>query len=201
MRVLILGAMIAGATIGSAAAQGRPYGPIFISPMGEPFRGDAPEDQWFDGADTDHDGALTIEEMRADAARFFATLDVRKDGEIDPDDIQRYENEVAPEIRAPNPPMRQGWRAGDSRVGPSGGEGGPKQVAKKPRGDSDRKGAGRFSYFEYPQPIIVADRNFNRGVDAREFAAAAEARFDMLDANRDGKIEKSELPELPQRPR
>ncbi|WBY07391.1 hypothetical protein PIB19_18840 [Sphingomonas sp. 7/4-4] len=37
--------------------------------------------------------------MIADAARFFALLDVRKDGEIDPDDVERYETVLAPEIR------------------------------------------------------------------------------------------------------
>jgi hypothetical protein len=64
---------------------------LFASPMGEPFRGPDGEARWFAGTDTDGDGRLTVAEMVADAARFFALLDVARDGEIDPDDIERYE--------------------------------------------------------------------------------------------------------------
>ncbi|WP_066798697.1 hypothetical protein [Sphingomonas soli] len=193
MRGLILGTMILGVAAGQAVAQEAPRGPLFISPMGEPFRGPAPHDQWFDGADANHDGVLSMEEMIADAERFFATLDVRKDGEIDPQDVERYETEVVPEIRMRPPRERQGYRVGDSMVGPRGGEGGPKQVSTRKR-EEPKKGAARFSYLDYPQPITVADRNFNRGVDIREFVRAAEARFALLDKNGDGKIPKSELP-------
>lgn len=196
MRALVLGGMIAGAMAGSAAAQDRPQ--LFISPMGEPFRGASPENQWFDGADTNHDGVLSFEEMTADAARFFALLDVRKDGEIDPQDMERYESEIVPDIwgsAAPREP--EGYRVGDSPIGPRDGEGGPTQVSKRPKA-AVKQGAARFGYFDFPQPIMMADRNFNRGVDAREFAKAAEARFDLLDKNGDGRVEKRELPELPE---
>ena len=50
----------------------RPRGRLFISPMGEPFRGPDPVRQWFDGADANKDGALTADEFVADAMRFFA---------------------------------------------------------------------------------------------------------------------------------
>src|SRR3954447_9893658 len=77
-------------------------GRLFISPMGEPFRPNGRDDDaladWFAQADKNHDGRLTLEEMQADADRFFATLDVAHDGEIDPDDISRYESTVAPEV-------------------------------------------------------------------------------------------------------
>ncbi|AYJ86818.1 EF-hand domain-containing protein [Sphingomonas paeninsulae] len=77
---------------------------LFISPAGEPFRA-APGDPypvaaWFAQADTNHDGHLTIDEMRNDAARFFATLDVDHDGEIDPDEVTRYETQIVPEIQS-----------------------------------------------------------------------------------------------------
>ena len=70
--------------------------------MGEPFRPTSRDTSglalWFAQADGNHDGRLTLEEMQADAGRFFALLDVGHDGEIDPDDIVRYETVVAPEI-------------------------------------------------------------------------------------------------------
>ena len=45
-------------------------------------------------------GSCTLEEMQKDAERFFATLDLNHDGEIDPDEITHYENVVAPEVRS-----------------------------------------------------------------------------------------------------
>lgn len=203
MRALILSAAILCGTIGTAAAQDKASrGRLFVSPMGEPFRGapdgKPPQDQWFDGADANHDGALTVEEMTADGARFFATLDVRRDGEIDPDDIQRYETELLPETSGGGEAevRPRGYMKGDgSGIRYDNGAGSPRIDAPRAR-DSRRKGAARFGYLDYPQPITVADRNFNRGVDPREFAKAAETRFDMLDSNGDGKIEKGELPKL-----
>lgn len=233
MRAWILGAAIIGGMVGSAAAQDAPppgppgehgfkgpeRGRLFISPMGEPFRGapggPPPQDQWFDGADTNHDGVLTVAEMTADGARFFAALDMRH-GEIDPDDIERYESQLAPEIRVggggtgAGPPRGAGGPGrGGGRGRPPGGGGGmgggrggmdhgdaPAGI----RSMAGKQGAGRFGYLDYPEPITVADRNFNRGVDPAEFAHAAGTRFAMLDANGDGRLEKGELPKPSQGP-
>lgn len=202
MRALILGVMFAGAAIGSAAAQDKGVRErLFVSPMGEPFRspadGPAPQDVWFDAADTNRDGALSLEEMTADGARFFAILDVRKDGEIDPDDIERYETVLLPEVRGGDRDVskpRTYMKGDGSGVRDDNGAGSPRA---RNVNTFVRKGAARYGYLDYPQPVIVADRNFNRGVDVREWAKAAETRFDALDTNGDGKLLKSELPELP----
>jgi Ca2+-binding EF-hand superfamily protein len=70
--------------------------------MGEPFWPTTREDSglaaWVRAADSNHDGQLTLEEMKGDADRFFALLDVDGDGEIGPDEIARYETVVAPHI-------------------------------------------------------------------------------------------------------
>ncbi|MDB5678482.1 MAG: hypothetical protein JWM94_1484, partial [Sphingomonas bacterium] len=79
--------------------ESRARGKLFVSPMGEPFRGPDPVRAWFDGADTDRDNAISATEFVADAMRFFAVLDRSHDGEIDPDDINHYETVLAPEIR------------------------------------------------------------------------------------------------------
>jgi hypothetical protein len=194
----------------------RPRGRLFISPMGEPFRGPDPIGQWFDGADTNKDGALTLAEFTADADRFFLRLDRGHDGEIDPDDIDYYETVLAPEIRTGGeggmmgrrPDGGGGGRRGGGRrggggggrgggfgAGGGGGEGAPGQTGQ-PRYSDVKRGAARFSFFDYPEPITVADTNFNRGVDPREFRAAAADRFAMLDANHDGKLTRAELPRL-----
>ncbi len=157
---------------------------FFISPMGEPFRGPDAPNIWFDQADTNHDGVLTVGEMEADAARFFAKLDTNKDGELDPDEIENYETVVAPMIRV-------GSYAGNAPESTEGDGDGPKRAPTYVA-----QGAARFGYFDYPEPVVVADTNFDRGVDAREFRAAADKRFALLDKNGDGKLEKSELPKL-----
>ncbi len=59
-----------------------------------------------------------------------------------------------------------------------------------------KQGAARFSYFDFPEPVTIADTNFNRGVDPAEFDRAADARFAMLDKNGDGRIERKELPRI-----
>lgn len=195
----------------------RPRGRLFISPMGEPFRGADPIRQWFDGADTDKDGALSAEEFVADAMRFFAVLDRSKDNEIDPDDIAFYETVLAPEIRTGGEgagPMAGGrasgggGRRGGGGGGRRGGDGGPGGgagngmsfgnggAAKAPKYADTKRGAARFSFFDYPEPVVVADTNFNRGVDRTEFRVAALDRFAVLDKNHDGRITRGELPKL-----
>jgi Ca2+-binding EF-hand superfamily protein len=146
-------------------------GRAFISPMGEPFHGsETGEDGlvgWFHGADGNHDGKIAFEEFKQDGERFFATLDVNRDGEIDPDEIQRYETLIAPEIRI---------EMGFSDVS-----------------DDEARGGGRLGLLTIPEPVTSADQNFNRGISVPEFDSAARTRFGLLDVNRDGGLT---LPEL-----
>jgi Ca2+-binding EF-hand superfamily protein len=171
----------------AAAAKlgGHPH--LFISPMGEPFRGLEPQDMWFNQADTNHDGALSRAEFIADAMRFFKIVDRDHDGEIDPGDLDHYETVLVPEIRVGQSDYETRPDTGDSENDSTNRTAPPYPT---------RLGAGRFSYFEYPEPIAVCDKNFNRGVDAREFQQCANDRFDMLDTNHDGMIQRAELPVL-----
>jgi len=185
-----LAALLAcGTAVAAMAQEPRGNRRTFISPMGQPFRGDEaapdPERAWFDATDANKDGTITRAEFQADATRFFATLDRKHDGEIDPDDIDYYESSVAPEVRSGN--------GGPAIIASSpDSEGG----GKAPAYDAGKLGAARFSYFQFPEPVTAADRNFNRGVDAREFADAADKRFASLDTNHDGKLAWSELPHV-----
>jgi hypothetical protein len=174
----------------------------FIAPMGEPFRGEDPIGMWFAATDSDHDGALTLVEMDADAARFFATLDVNHDGEIDPTEMERYENEVAPETHQLSVTAGGGFGGGNRfRGGGRGGRhgGGMHGAGMKNGGpggrDSDGRGFGGrvTSLLGMPEPVAAADENFNRGVSLPEFRKAAAQRFLLLDANHDGKLSRDEL--------
>ena len=159
----------------------------FISPMGEPFRSRAADDdtlaRWFGGADANGDARLSQAELEADASRFFATLDEDGNLEILPDELIAYEWQVAPEIQ-----VNARWR--DPR-----GEG--KSIkGRDPRSSYDPRslhGAARYSLLNIPQPVASADTDFNRTVTKEEFRAAAALRFALLDKNGDRQLDLAEL--------
>jgi Ca2+-binding EF-hand superfamily protein len=161
---------------------------LFVSPVGEPFRASGPADDpvshWFGQADSDRNGALSRAEMEADAARFFATLDRNHDGEIDPDELSRYEREVAPEIQL-----------GGQMAPLSFGR---QEKRKKKDSDDGLQGAGRYAWLNIPEPGAAADADLNRGVSRDELVRAAGERFDRLDADHDGALTRAELPPLPE---
>jgi hypothetical protein len=167
---------------------------LFLSPMGEPFRGTReapPEAAWYDGTDANHDGKLSPAEMVKDAERFFKLLDMDASGEIDPREMERYELVLVPEVSGGGAAARVHDSQVDGEVLAGGLTGGARYRA--------RGGATSFSYLGMPQPVIAADTNFNRGVSAREFERAAEQRFQLLDLNGDRTIEREELPRPPRR--
>jgi hypothetical protein len=164
--------------------------------MGEPFRPKAdnsdPEQAWFAAADTNHDGKLTLAEMGADAARFFARLDINHDGELLPEEVAAYEENIAPEVRLYQP--RDDHDAKRDR--PSEGKrkkGGPAGVVNY----NGAIGAGRFAFFNIPNPVASADADINRAVDRAEFLAAAAERFRLLDPNQKKALTLADLPRTP----
>lgn len=190
--LLSMAATASQAAPAPAAAIPHRYNRVFISPMGEPFRPKGAQDDtledWFNQADLNHDGQLTVEEMEKDAERFFALLDVNHDGEIDPDEITRYETVVAPEIST----AHLGFAAlGDDGAG-GGREGGGHR--RHHRGWSDdgaddgHQGGARYGLLDLPEPVISADTDFNRGVSLSEFRQAATQRFVALDVDHQGKL-------------
>ena len=184
----------------------------FISPMGEPFRyrvrGEDTLSNWFQLADLNHDGMLTAYEMQGDADRFFAKLDTNRDRQIDPDEIVRYEWEVAPEIQV----MSKRRRGRDE----------PRLEASKPKDDTDLdtddftpalagdglerglQGAARYALLNIPQPVAAADADFNRLVSTAEFRHAAVVRFSLLDSQGRGSLTledlRAKLPRYPSPP-
>ena len=57
----------------------------------------------------------------------------------------------------------------------------------------DELTAGRFGLLQIPEPVASADSNFNRGVSADEFRAAANSRFQLLDTSHTGRLTLSQL--------
>jgi hypothetical protein len=182
---------------------------IFISPMGEPFRAPFgrpyPVEQWFTGADTDHDGLISQAEFRADAERFFKVLDANHDNVIDGFEVGDYETKVAPEIL---PHVADGLTAQDvlthdelqkgghrrRRAEDAGGDpaGNPKGALR-----DAMTGAALFGFLAEPEPVRGADADLDFHISHKEWMAAADRRFEKLDKNHDKKLERAELPLTP----
>ena len=198
--------VLAGTLVSTVAAQPGPVSSsseLFISPMGEPFRGASGAEQlraWYNIADADHNGSLSLTEMRADADRFYLSLNVNRDREIDPTELRAYEQAV-PEIRVGIGGLgitSGNARSRRNRLSPEYAQAGSMVLTPLER-DRVRRGAGLYGVLATPNPVASTDTNFNRGISAEEFARAARDRFVLLDANRDGLIRFEELPALPSR--
>jgi hypothetical protein len=175
---------------------GPPFAPVYIAPMGEPFRTNGTSDpmkHWFDKADRDHDGRLTPAELVADAQAFAETLDKDRDGVLDPQEVSDYENFVAPEIKLYQadqhffrPPPR---KSKDKRKA--------KDEARQRAAYQTALGAGRYASLNIPEPIASADLDIDRGVSRDEIAAVATQRFPLLDAAHRGYLTYDTLPKSP----
>jgi hypothetical protein len=178
---------------------------LFISPAGKPYRGKPgepyPSAVWFADADKDHDGRLTLEEFRADALAFFNQLDTDHNGIVDGFESADYEKSL-PEIL----PRVQGLRAGegmDANLGVAGRNRGARDEdvggggRRGGGGAGGRTGAGLFSFLDQPEPVTVADTDFDSHISIREELAATDRRFAILDTNMDGYLTLAELPKTP----
>lgn len=181
---------------------------VFISPAGEPFRGRAddpyPVAAWFARADSNHDGALSLEEFTADATAFFKRLDANGDGVVDGAELSAYEQKIAPEIL----PRVAGLTARDIPDLPAtgierqereaeAGERASRTAAEdaQPRGlFPATNGASFYSVTGEHEPVAAADTDFDGKVSLAEAAAAARRRFAMLDKDHDGRLTRAELP-------
>lgn len=197
---------------------GHPWAP-FISPMGEPYRARTPSDDtlsdWFQKADRNQDGFLTVDEFEADADRFFAKLDTDHDGEIGPDELSAYEYEIAPEIQvmsrtrpvAGHPAQTALDKNTDDDDGPDIDE--PVRHRDQRRTDEINvslgiagalQGAARYSLLNMPEPVAAADVDFNRSITLEEFRKAAIARFQILDSAHQNRLTLAQLEAMPHAP-
>ena len=190
---------------GPGPGGGRGHAPnLFISPAGKPYRAadrqPYPVAAWFAAADADHDGRLTREEFRADAAAFFRELDTNHDGVIDGFELQHYEREVAPEINPEIGSLQFGEGMDLSLGEPRGGEPRIGKGAKSGReqaGDQRPEGAGIFGLLNEPEPVAAADLNFDSHIGLQEFLTQADSRFTKLDKKNLGYLTLDALPKTP----
>lgn len=155
----------------------RPRAQLFISPSGQPFRAPPgqpyPSAAWFVVADRDRDGRLTRDEFRADAEAWYTTLDANGDGALDMPEATRWEEELVPEVS----------RSGGAGYG----------VRGRNELNTRTQGAGPYSLIAEPHPVRGADADFDYRVTPREWRAAADRRFAILDPDGDGAVLATDL--------
>ena len=213
---MMLALLIAGLQAAAPAADAPPPPPprpaqLFIAPSGEPFRAAAgeayPVALWFARADADHDGKLTRGEFRRDAMLFFPKLDASGDGVVDGKEIERYEQELVPEVRVgfggggfsyslPALPYDGQADPASRRSGQDDGSADAAPRVAKLLPELPR-GAGRYALINAPEPVVAADADLNRRITPQEFAAAADRRFTLLDPDGAGYLELATLPKTP----
>ncbi|WP_052071708.1 EF-hand domain-containing protein [Sphingopyxis sp. MWB1] len=143
-------------------------------------------------ADADGNGVITRAEADAAATQRFQRLDVNGDGKLDATDREarraemqkkRFERldankdgQVSQAEWDQHAAARDAKRAGSDKAG--AGE------RKGKRGHFGKRGGHRMA----AAMMMKADTNGDKAISLAEFRAAAMARFDQMDANKDGQV-------------
>ena len=182
----------------------------FISPCGKPFRAASgapyPVADWFRQADKNGDGRLDRAEFVADAAAFFAVLDLNGDGVLSHYEVAVYEQRIAPEILGVAPRVGAAERGGGrlwlvqfdrpSPIDPGGDQGPPAPHAPRDF-DESGQGAAPYSLLEEPEPIMAANSDLNGFIRKANFLKLADTHFTTLDRDEEGYLTLAKLPPTP----
>ena len=170
--------------------------PVLAAPGGDRNMGDA-----------NKDGVLTRAEAEAHAKAMFVKLDVNKDGKLDQADraarhaekraqmfdrldankdgsISKAEWDQADAARQAK---RAEWKAKRGERAGAPGNGAERHAMRGHHGGK-RGGHGGHSGHGGPGGWMKADANGDKAISQAEFVAGALARFDRMDANKDGKV-------------
>lgn len=143
--------------------------------------------EWAKAIDSNHDGFISPDELKADVARFHALVDTDKDGSINARELGDYR-------LARLAALRRGGGRGDRPDGPppDGPEG-----AGGPRGEHGGRGPGGVGMGmgggAGTDKVMEADRNLDFRVTLEELQALALERLRALDSDKDGRTSLAEI--------
>lgn len=150
-------------------------------------------------ADANKDGNITRAEATTAATQHFAKMDANKDGKIDQSDreamraqrqAQRFDKLDANDDGSVSKDEFSAPRDGGAMAGEAG-ERGPRDGMR----DGKRWGGKRGGHGGKGGMGMMrdADTNGDKAISAAEFQTASLARFDKMDANKDGTVTKAEM--------
>ncbi len=149
--------------------------------------------------DANGDGTLTRAEAAAHAEAQFARMDANRDGRVTSEDRaagqERRRTETFSRMDADNNGSitRAEWdRAGEAMAERRAGRGERSEAAGRQEGGPEARGRGGRRGQMGRTMMARADANSDGAIDRSEFVAAATARFDRLDADRDGSVSAAE---------
>lgn len=149
--------------------------------------------------DANGDGTLTRAEATAHAEAQFERMDANNDGRVTPEDRaagqERRRIETFARMDADNNGAitRAEWdRAGEAMAERRAGRGERREAAGRAEGSREARGRGGRRGQMGRTMMARADANSDGAIDRSEFVAAATARFDRLDADRDGSVSPAE---------
>jgi len=167
-------------------------------------------DMFFNKLDTNQDGKVTREELKADITTRFSAIDTNKDGKVTQDEASQYFTAKRDEMK-----QKFGERLKEADTNKDG-KWSKEELSKMPErrfGKLDANSDGfvtqqeleahhaeRVEKFQEKHGENFkaklwerADANGDGVVDQSEALKVADARFTKLDANNDGAVERSEL--------
>nr|WP_243853671.1 hypothetical protein [Sphingopyxis panaciterrae] len=148
--------------------------------------------------DADANGVLTRAEAQAHATQKFARMDANKDGKIDATDRAARHAEmqakrfVALDANKDGSVSKAEWDQHGADRAAKRADRKEKRVAAGEAGDGKRDGMrghhGKRGGHGMRGGWMKADANGDKAITQAEFETAALARFDRLDANKDGQV-------------
>ena len=146
------------------------------------------------GADADSNGVVTRAEKQTHASAMFTRLDFNKDGRIDASDRDaRREQRMTERFGALDTDKSGQISKSEFMARPARPEGAPDAKGDRRGGHGGKhRGWGGRGRGDGGMMGLGADTDKNGAISQAEFTAAALARFDRTDANKDGQVTKEE---------
>jgi hypothetical protein len=192
----------------STSVDRTPFASIQFSPNAEPLTGGPlghPKCEealtgWFDRVDTNHDGVIDRDEFLADARLQFNRMDRHHAGYVTAFDLSEfrapYESPPGSDAYPPESDRRGGVGSADGPNGHPGGSGG---------GSEDRARAMLLqrgpSVDTRADPVMSADKTLSFKVTLEDFVAQANDVFNGLDAAHDGRVTRSSVLAICEKPK